>query len=42
LILPANAKPGTVGRFVRSTFTGTPAGKPAAVSEFSATGTLAP
>lgn len=32
---------GTVGRFVRVTFTGTPAGKPAALAEFSATGTLA-
>ena len=32
---------GTAGRFVRVTYTGTPAGKPAALSEFSATGTLA-
>jgi beta-galactosidase len=35
------AAPGAVGRFVRVTFTGMPAGKPAAISEFTATGRLA-
>jgi hypothetical protein len=34
------APPGATGRFVRVTITGAPAGKPAAISEFSATGTL--
>jgi hypothetical protein len=36
-----NAPGGTTGRFVRVTITGAPAGKPAAISEFSATGKLA-
>lgn len=35
------APPGTTGRFVRVSLTGVPAGKSAAISEFSATGTLA-
>ena len=34
------APPGTTGRFVRVSITATPAGKPAAISEFTATGTV--
>jgi NADPH:quinone reductase-like Zn-dependent oxidoreductase len=34
------ASPNTTGRFVRVTIAGAPAGKPAAISEFSATGKL--
>lgn len=37
-----NAAPGVTGRFVRVTIIGAPADKPAAISEFSATGHLAP
>jgi hypothetical protein len=36
-----NAASGSTGRFVRVTITQTPSGKPAAISEFSATGRLA-
>jgi len=36
------AETGATGRFVRVTVTGVPAGKPAAIAEFSATGKLAP
>jgi hypothetical protein len=37
-----NPAGGATGRFVRVTISGTPAGRPAAISEFSATGKLAP